>query len=266
MADHIYVSFNPSDGAYVQQLIFHLTTAGLTVWTEQQGSAAEHIAEGAAFVPVVSPHSVESEDIEREIGQAKAANRPILPLILAGGQPPASLAGFPVEDVTGGGMPPAHFVEQLRRLAAAAQPPATGQIAGAPSGPPAPRFTDSVPAMPKKKSRRGLVIGIVLGAVFLIVLCLGIGLVLVLQVNSTAAENAAVGDCLSGNTEGDALDASKVRKVDCGSADATLKVTARIDNKKAAEGEAACGKDADFVFWSGPRDGEPGTVLCLQRL
>jgi hypothetical protein len=266
MAEHIYVSFSPSDGAYVQQLIFHLTTAGLTVWTEQQGSAAEHIADGAAFVPVVSPHSVESEDIEREIGQAKAAYRPILPLVLAGGQPPASLAGFPVEDVTGGQMPPPHFVEQLRRLAAAAQAPATGQIAGTPPGVAPPKFTDAVPVTPKK-SRRGLVIGIVLGVVALIVVCVGAALVLGLtQLNKTSAENAAVGDCLSGNTEGDALDASKVRRVDCGSAEATLKVTARIENKKSAEGEAACGKDADFVFWSGPRAGEPGTVLCLQRL
>jgi hypothetical protein len=268
MAGHVYVSFSQSDGAYVQQLIFHLGTAGLSVSTEQQGSAAEHIAGAAAFVPVVSPHSAESESVQREIEQAKAANRPILPLLVAGGSMPAGLAGIPLEDVTGGRMPPPHFVDHLRRLSAAqaAGTPGVGPEGAATVLGEAPRFTDAVPVVPKKKSRKPLVLGLVIGAVVLIVLCLGVSVLLGLnRLRATSAESAVVGDCLSGNTEG-GLDAATVKKVDCGSANAKLKVTARLENKTSEEGQAECGKEVDFVYWFAPREDAPGTALCLQKL
>jgi hypothetical protein len=85
------------------------------------------------------------------------------------------------------------------------------------------------------------------------------------RLQATSAENAAVGDCLTGNTEG-ALDVATVKKVDCGSAEAKLKVTARLENKTSDEGQAECGKDVDFVYWFAPREDAPGTALCLQRL
>jgi hypothetical protein len=267
MSGHVYVSFSQSDSGYVQQLIFHLTAAGLVVWTEQQGSAEERITACAAFVPVVSGPAADSDEVRGEVEQAKAAHRPILPLALSATEVPAGLAGIPVEDVTGGRMPPPHFVEQLRRLAAAAPaaPPAAGTAATlAPTGGPAPgpRFTDAVPIPPKKKSRRGLIWGLVIGAVVLVLLCVGVAVVIGLNgLRATAPENAAVGDCLSGSTE----DADSMRKVACDSADATLTVTARVENTLAAESDAACGEDAEFVFWTGPRAGEPGTVLCLKR-
>jgi hypothetical protein len=262
MAGHIYVSFSPSDGGYVQQLIFNLGTAGIAVWTQQQGDAAEHIADAAAFVPVVSPHSAGSEQVQREIEQAKAANRPIVPLLLAGGEMPAGLAGIPLEDVTGGRMPPPHFVDQLRRLAQAATP------VGGPEGlsGDVPRFTDAVPVVPKKKSRKPLVLGLVIGGAVLIVLCLGASVLIGLnQLRSQSAESAVVGDCLTGDAEG-GLDAATVKKVDCASADAKLKVTARLENKTSEQGQTECGKEVDFVFWFAPRENVPGTALCLTKL
>jgi hypothetical protein len=269
MAGHVYVSFSPSDGSYVQQLIFHLGTAGLSVSTEQQGSAAETIASAAAFVPVVSPHAAHSDQVQREVEQAKAANRPIVPLLLEGGEMPAGLAGIPLEDVTGGRMPPAHFVDQLRRLCAAqAAQAATLVPGGAPgsAGEEAPRFTDAVPVQPTKKSKKPLVLGLVIGFVVLIVLCLGISVLMGLnRLRETSAESALVGDCLTGNTEG-GLDAATVKKVDCGSADAKLKVTARLEDKTSDESQAECGKDIDFVYWFAPREDAPGTALCLQKL
>jgi hypothetical protein len=265
MAGHVYVSFSPSDGSYVQQLVFHLSTAGLSVLTEQQGSAAENVANAAAFVPVVSPHSAQSEQVQREIEQAKVANRPIVPLLLAGGEMPAGLAGIPLEDVTGGRMPPPHFVEQLRRLAAAQESLTLGATDGSAAGD-APRFTDAVPAVPKKKSKRPLVLGLVIGFVVLIMLCVGISVVMGMnRLRATSAESAVVGDCLTGNTEGE-LDVATVKKVDCGSADAKLKVTARLENKTSDEGQAECGKEIDFVYWFAPREDAPGTALCLQKL
>jgi hypothetical protein len=266
MASHVYVSYSPSDGGYVQQLVFHLGTAGLSVWTEQQGSAAENIANAAAFVPVVSPHSAQSEQVQREIEQAKAANRPIVPLLLAGGEMPAGLAGIPLEDVTGGRMPPAHFVDQLKRLATAQAATVLGGVPGVADGGEAPRFTDAVPVVPKKKSRKPLVLGLVIGAVVLIVLCLGVSVLLGLnRLRATSAESAVVGDCLTGNTEG-GLDAATVKKVDCGSADAKLKVTARLENKTSEQGQAECGQEVDFVYWFAPSEDAAGTALCLQKL
>jgi hypothetical protein len=266
MAGHIYVSFSPSDGSYVQQLLFHLNTAGLSVLTEQQGSAAENIASAAAFMPVVSPHSAQSEQVQREIEQAKAASRPIVPLLLATGKMPAGLAGIPLEDVTGGRMPPPHLVDQLRQLSAAQARLAPGAMPEGSTGVEAPRFTDAVPVVPKKKSKKPLVLGLVIGAVVLIVLCLGISVLMGLnRLRATSAESAVVGDCLTGNTEG-GLDAETVEKVDCGSAEAKLKVTARLENKTSDESRAECGQDIDFVYWFAPREDAPGTALCLQRL
>jgi hypothetical protein len=265
MAGHVYVSFSPSDGSYVQQLVFHLTTAGLSVLTGQQGSAAESIAYAAAFVPVVSPDSAQSEQVQREIEQAKAANRPVVPLLLAGGAIPAGLAGIPLEDVTGGRMPPAHFVDQLRRLAAQAALTAGATPEGS-TGAEAPRFTDAVPVLPKKKSKKPLVLGLVIGFVVLIVLCLGISVVLGMnRLRATSAQSAVAGDCLTGNTEC-GLDAATVKKVDCGSAEAKLKVSTRLENKTSDQAQAECGKDIDFVYWFAPREDAPGTALCLQKL
>src|SRR4029450_395406 len=111
-------------------------------------------------------------------------------------------------------------------LGAPGPPPAPG------SGPPAPgtapRFADAVPVTPKKKSRRGLVIGLIIGSVLLVLLCVGVAAAVGLsRLRSTSPQSAAVGDCLTGTAEGE-LDANTVRKVDCASGDAKFKVAARV--------------------------------------
>jgi len=260
MAGHVFVSFSPGDSGYVQQLVFHLGAAGIAAWTAPQGSAAERIATCAAFVPVVGSEAAGSEDMRREIDQARAAYRPILPVRLGGGLP-AALAGGPVEDVGGGRMPSPRFIEELRRLTAAPGGVAPGGVVT--GGSFAPRFGDVVPPM-KKKSRRGLVIGIGAGGLFLVLLCVGVIVVGgVIRSGANSPDRAVVGDCLAASGE-ETLDANSVRKVDCASADARFTVVARVEDKTSEESDAACAKDVDFVYWTAPREGARGTVLCLR--
>lgn len=261
MAGHVFVSYSTTDSAYVQQLIAHLAAAGVTVSTDRHGTADEQIASCSALVPVVTPQSAESEQVRQEIERAKAAYKPVLPLLRAG-DIPADLAGMPYEDVTDGGMPPPHFIEHLRRLTAS-EPVSLGE---------APRAADAVgpptDAAKVKKRSRGLVIGLVVGLAVLLLIC-GIGAVVVIALasaNADSAENAEVGDCLTGTTA-EELDPDKLTKVDCGSAEARFTVVGRVEDKTFAEREAACESvtDTDFVFWTG-REGGRGTVLCLGQL
>jgi len=96
-------------------------------------------------------------------------------------------------------------------------------------------------------------------------LCVGVAAAIGLsRSRSTSPERAAVGDCLTGSAAGE-LDADTARKVDCSSKDATFTVVARVEGKTFDESEGACAKDVDFVFWTGERETEPGTVLCLKK-
>jgi hypothetical protein len=261
MAGHVFVSFGPADSGYVQQLVFHLTAAGITTLTGSQGETAERIASSAALVAVVGAQGPPSEDVTGEIEQARAAHRPVLALVLGEGAPPAEVAGMPHESIPGGAMPSVSFVDQLRRLTAGS---ATADAPTIVPGP-APRFTDAVPVAAKKKSRRGLVIGLVGGVVLLLLLCVGVAAAIGMsRARTTAPERAAVGDCLTGTASGE-LDADTARKVDCSSKDAKFTVVARVEGKTFDESEGACAKDVDFVFWSGKQQTEPGTVLCLKK-
>jgi hypothetical protein len=258
MSGHVYVSYSPSDSAYVQQLVLHLTAAGLTVRLVPPGNAAELIAESIAVVPILTPRSAASEDVRAEVEAAKAGFKPVLPLRLEEGEPPAALAGLPTEDVTGGAMPSQTFVDHLRRLAGA-EPVASGTAP--------PRLVDAVPPAPPKKRSRKAVVWITVGIVGLLLIC-GLGgalLVGVANLRSNSVANASVGECLGGTTSTE-LDADKMTKVDCGSAEAKFKVVGRIEDKTSAEREASCEgvAETDFVFWTG-REGGKGTVLCLQE-
>jgi WD40 repeat protein len=75
----------------------------------------------AAFVLVMTPHADESAWVGEEIDRARAKGRPILPLLLAG----EVFFGFSrlrYDDVTGGAMPGAEFVNRLRELTGAREP------------------------------------------------------------------------------------------------------------------------------------------------
>ena len=73
---------------------------------------------------------------------------------------------------------------------------------------------------------------------------------------------AVVGDCLAG-TDGEELDADKLKRVACTDTTAAFKVVQIVQDKLVSEAEAACTEPStEFYFWSGT-EGAEGEVLCL---
>lgn len=109
------------------------------------------------------------------------------------------------------------------------------------------------PAVPKKSKRRQKIVL----TIFLVVVAVLLALVWV--ATRSNGENAQVGNCVTESGE------NYVKIVDCGAAEATLKVVARVEDKTQSEARAnACSAypDADQVFWEG-KEGQTGVVLCL---
>jgi hypothetical protein len=109
------------------------------------------------------------------------------------------------------------------------------------------------PAVPKKSKRRQKIVL----TIFLVVVAVLLALVWV--ATRSNGENAQVGNCVTESGE------NYVKIVDCGAAEATLKVVARVEGKTQSEARvSACNAypDADQVFWEG-KEGQPGVVLCL---
>lgn len=124
MAGHVFVSYARADRAYVERLADHLESHGFTVWYDYQLVPGQHfsreiqhqIMTSSAVIVVLTPGSVESRWVEREISCADDASIPLLPLLLSACTTPLQLQGIHKVDVSAGGMPPGHFVEQLRQL------------------------------------------------------------------------------------------------------------------------------------------------------
>lgn len=128
----------------------------------------------------------------------------------------------------------------------------------APQGQPVPPAAEQAPA-PKKKSVLPKVLGIVL-----VVLVAG-GFAIYRYMNS--ASSAQVGDCLSGQLTSQESN-KQLNKVDCGSAEATLKVLGRVPDVKDPDvKEELCAPWPDFegYYWEGKRGGS-GAVLCVQQI
>jgi hypothetical protein len=156
-------------------------------------------------------------------------------------------------------------------------------------GPPAPQYGGPQPGapyggageapgpnpyapVPPPKKKTGRVVGIIVGAVvLLLILCVG-GAVLVFNNAKHDAANAKVGNCL----EGEKLDSTTAKQVnnikivDCNSATANYKVVGVVSGKTEAEFDAndqIC-KDyptAESALWQGTQ-GESGSVLCLEPI
>jgi len=150
----IVVSFDRAAALpYVDGLARHLRAAGLPVWydaheggDERWAQVAARIQSCAAFLVVMTPGAERSAWVTGEVNYARQCGKPILPLLLDGA-PFASLAGFPVEPVTGGALPSAGFLAHLRGL---------------------------VPPQ-EKKSRAGLVIGITAAVVAVVAVIVAAG-------------------------------------------------------------------------------------------
>jgi hypothetical protein len=149
-----------------------------------------------------------------------------------------------------------------------------------PTGPPPPADADlgsaSVPAgdpgasavaPPPATRKRSKIIGIVIGAVVILLAICGVGAALLLR-SANHTTNAKVGTCLTGdsiNQKGDKSQQVNLKDVSCSNKDAKYKVVGRVEKKKETEAtDEVCNPypDADFIYWEGPK-GKTGVVLCL---
>src|SRR5580704_15511189 len=90
MAD-IFISYSSKDKEKADQLSELLASAGLAVWIDQSGIVgaekwATEIVEGikacSTFILLLSPNSVESENVLRELSLASEKNKRVLPVDL----------------------------------------------------------------------------------------------------------------------------------------------------------------------------------------
>ena len=90
MAD-IFISYCSKDRAQAEQLIELLASAGLSVWIDRQGIVgaekwATEIVEGikgcSTFILLLSPNSVKSENVLRELSLASEKRKRVLPIDL----------------------------------------------------------------------------------------------------------------------------------------------------------------------------------------
>jgi len=142
-AGGVFVCYSQSDASvYAGQLAAHLEASGVPAWLDKEivtGQRWSQVIESqldrcSAVVVVMTPAGSRSEWVDREIAHARAAGKPILPVLRAG-RPFFSLANLQYEDVTDGSMPGTGFVSRLRSVtgAATASQPAVPPPPSAPS-------------------------------------------------------------------------------------------------------------------------------------
>jgi hypothetical protein len=131
VSGHVFISYSRADRVYVDKVAAHLRSADVTVWYDYELSAGDRfdaeieqqILTCAAFVVVLSPASARSEWVRREIRFAQDQGKPVLPLLLEPCTGPIRLQELHRDDVQGGRVPPARFMDRLGRLTRP-QPPA----------------------------------------------------------------------------------------------------------------------------------------------
>jgi WD40 repeat protein len=135
----IFISYSRRDSGYAKQLSEFLRHAGLPAWMDDQiptGGRWDRTLQAkidgcAAFVLVMSPDAEESAWVGEELDRARAKQKPILPLLLAG-DVFFGLSRTQYDDVSGGRMPGPAFVARLRELIGTVEPePAPAEAAGA---------------------------------------------------------------------------------------------------------------------------------------
>jgi peptide/nickel transport system substrate-binding protein len=138
----------------VEQLGAYLSAAGIPVWYDYRLTAGElfaaeiqaNIDACSAFVVVLTPESMASEWVDREISYAAARHTRILPLLLKPCPAHILLANMHQEQVVGDRMPSNDFIERLRSLIAAAPASPSAPTMPVPLGAPVPPAP--VPLMP----------------------------------------------------------------------------------------------------------------------
>ena len=124
MTGQVFVSYSRADRAYVAQLADYLTASGIGVWYDFSLVAGDRFARTiedeirscSVFIVVITPESMSSEWVHREIGYALHSGKVVLPLLLKASDENILLTGLHREDVIGGRMPGAAFMRRLREL------------------------------------------------------------------------------------------------------------------------------------------------------
>jgi hypothetical protein len=87
----IFLSYARKDARIVDQLIARLGTAGYEVWVDRTGipggeqwrrQIVRAIESSEAFLIVLSPHSVISDNVRKELDLAEGAQKRVLPVIV----------------------------------------------------------------------------------------------------------------------------------------------------------------------------------------
>ncbi len=109
MPGQIFISYSRVDTEFVTRLINDLTRQGLNVWMDQRNIGAgqrwDRVIQDALeacdlFMIVLSPHSVESENVLDELSFAINSNKRIIPILLQNCEIPYRIARIQFVDFT----------------------------------------------------------------------------------------------------------------------------------------------------------------------
>ena len=104
---HIFISYSKQDIEFTRYLRALLQEAGFSVWLDEAQltpstrwwkDIEQNITDCGAFMVIMSPHSQQSDWVEREILLAESNKKPIYPVLLAG-NPWSRLANIQYEDM-----------------------------------------------------------------------------------------------------------------------------------------------------------------------
>src|SRR6266498_3340468 len=97
---HVFVSYSRKDSETVDHIVARLEAENFTVWIDREDihggelwreSIVEAVDNTYAFVLMLSPYSVASDNVRKEVDLAEGAGKALLPLLLAQAQLPARL-------------------------------------------------------------------------------------------------------------------------------------------------------------------------------
>ena len=100
LMSHVFVSYSRKDSETVTNIVARLEGDGLSVWFDCEDirggelwreTIVKAIDTAYAFVLMLSPNSVASENVRKEVDLAEGANRHLLPVMLASVELPAKL-------------------------------------------------------------------------------------------------------------------------------------------------------------------------------
>jgi hypothetical protein len=100
MNDFVFISYSREDSEFTSKLIAMLNTTGYDVWIDNSSISGgqlwrEKIVDAIStcqlFLIVLSPHSVKSNNVRKELDLADKKNKPIIPIVIGATEIPPSM-------------------------------------------------------------------------------------------------------------------------------------------------------------------------------